>query len=64
MDKQEYEDSVQILRRWARAYYHLDNPVATDDEYDVLYHKVMKHEMANEIENLDSPTHFVGWKDD
>ena len=52
MDKQEYEANVKTLRKWARDYYYLDEPTATDDE------------MENEIENFDSPTHFVGWKDE
>ena len=64
MTTNEYESNVQTLRKWARAYYHLDEPIATDDEYDRLYHEVMRHEMKNDIENLESPTQFVGWQDD
>ena len=59
---QEYLDNVDLLRKWAKAYYHDDDPVATDEEYDILYHKVMKHEMKYNITNERSPTQFVGWK--
>ena len=62
MTKEEYQDSVHLLRKWAKAYYHEDNPIATDDEYDRLYHKVMRHEMDN-TPNPESPTQFVGWKE-
>jgi len=36
----------------------------TDDEYDRLYHYVMRHEMKNDIVNEKSPTQFVGWKEE
>ena len=58
----EYMDSVELLRKWAKAYYHHDNPIATDEEYDTLYHKVMRHETKHDITNERSPTQFVGWK--
>ena len=63
MNKLGYAKKVEILRRWAKAYYHDDNPVATDDEYDRLYHQVMRYEMANDIINKKSPTQFVGWEE-
>ena len=59
----DYEKNVEILRKWAKAYYFFDEPIATDEEYDLLYHKVMRHEMRNDIVNEKSPTQFVGWKD-
>ncbi len=62
MNELGYKKSVDILRKWAKAYYHDDNPVATDEEYDILYHKVMRYEMQNDITNEKSPTQFVGWK--
>ncbi len=63
LDISEYEESVDTLRKWAKGYYHDDDPIATDEEYDVLYHRVMRYELNNNIANLDSPTHFVGWPD-
>ena len=63
MNDKEYIRSVETLRKWAKAYYHDDDPVATDDEYDRLYHKVMRHENYNEIINPESPTQFVGWQE-
>ncbi|MBP3207211.1 MAG: hypothetical protein J6M21_03010, partial [Campylobacter sp.] len=41
MDKLEYKKSVETLNLWAKAYYTDDNPIATDEEYDELYHKVL-----------------------
>ena len=62
MTKEIYEQYVSVLRRWAKAYYCNDDPIATDDEYDRLYHKVMKYELNNDIINKKSPTQFVGWR--
>lgn len=61
---EEYENAVIKLRNWAKAYYHYDDPIATDEEYDILYHAVMKYEMKYGIMNVKSPTHFVGWPEE
>ncbi|MDR0746506.1 MAG: NAD-dependent DNA ligase LigA [Helicobacteraceae bacterium] len=61
MNDQEYIESVEILNRWAHAYYVLDAPVATDEEYDILYREVQKYEDANTEKILhSSPTRRVG----
>ncbi len=61
MELKEYKNSVGILNKWARAYYIDDNPIATDEEYDKLYHKVLKFENTNPENSLeDSPTKRVG----
>ncbi len=62
--RNDYEKEVNKLRIWARAYYLIDDPIVTDEEYDLLYHKVMKYEQANNIINIQSPTHFVGWPEE
>jgi len=56
-----YKKEVEKLINWAHAYYVLDNPLATDDEYDVLYHNVLDYEKEhpNEI-HPNSPTRRVG----
>jgi len=36
----------ETLKKWAYAYYVDDNPLATDEEYDKLYHEVLEYEMA------------------
>ena len=64
MTKDTYGRAVSTLRKWAKAYYHDDDPVATDEEYDKLYHDVMKFEMRHDIVNEQSPTQFVGWKEE
>jgi DNA ligase (NAD+) len=57
----EYQNDVQILIKWAHAYYVEDNPIATDDEYDKLYHQVLDYEEKHPDELVsDSPTKRVG----
>ncbi|MBL0722042.1 MAG: NAD-dependent DNA ligase LigA [Sulfurovum sp.] len=61
MELKEYKNSVEILNKWARAYYIYDNPIATDEEYDILYHQVLRFEELNPENSLeDSPTKRVG----
>ena len=52
MTHNEYKDAVNKLNIYAHAYYVLDNPIVTDDEYDRLYHKVLKYEKENP-DNID-----------
>lgn len=61
MDKQEYLKAVNTLNAWAKAYYTDDTPIATDEEYDELYHKVLTFEKTNPNDvPLFSPTRRVG----
>ncbi len=61
MNSIEYRDNVEILKEWAYAYYVEDNPIASDEEYDKLYHKVLDYERENPDNILDdSPTKRVG----
>lgn len=61
MTKKEYETAVDTLNAWAKAYYTDDAPIATDEEYDELYHKVLEFERANPGEiSMFSPTKRVG----
>jgi len=61
MIKEDYIQKVQILKKWAYAYYVDDNPIATDEEYDRLYHEVLDYEEVHLDEVLaDSPTKRVG----
>jgi len=61
MTKEAYKEKVQLLKKWAHAYYVEDNPVATDEEYDKLYHEVLDFENAHPEEAVeDSPTKRVG----
>jgi DNA ligase (NAD+) len=56
-----YQEKIAILKKWAHAYYVEDNPVATDEEYDKLYHEVLDYETTNPSEVAeDSPTKRVG----
>ena len=57
MTKQEYEKAVDTLNAWAKAYYDEDEPLASDEEYDALYHAVLDYEQANPSEfSIFSPT--------
>jgi len=60
-DKDTYLDKVSKLIQYAKAYYVDDKPIATDDEYDKLYHEVLDYETANPTERVPlSPTTVVG----
>ena len=61
MTKKEYETAVDTLNAWAKAYYTNDAPIATDEEYDELYHKVLEFERLNPGDiSMFSPTKRVG----
>ena len=61
MTKKEYETAVDTLNAWAKAYYTDDAPIATDEEYDELYHKVLDFERINPGDiSIFSPTKRVG----
>lgn len=56
-----YKQAVEKLCQYARAYYVLDDPIASDEEYDILYHQVKAFEEANPKSILPhSPTQRVG----
>lgn len=57
----DYQTSVTQLKKMAYAYYVLDDPIATDEEYDLLYHQVKKYESDHpHIIDPTSPTQRVG----
>ncbi len=61
MTNEQYQKKIQLLKKWAHAYYVEDNPVATDEEYDRLYHEVLDYERENPADVAeDSPTKRVG----
>ena len=61
MTKQQYKQAVEQLNKWAYHYYVLDEPIATDEEYDRLYHEVLRYEEAHPEEIVpNSPTQRVG----
>ncbi|MFT7880235.1 MAG: NAD-dependent DNA ligase LigA [Sulfurimonas sp.] len=61
MTNETYVEKVELLKKWAHAYYVEDNPVASDEEYDRLYHEVLEYENAHPEEVAeDSPTKRVG----
>jgi len=61
MTKQQYNEKVQLLIKWARAYYVEDNPIATDEEYDKLNREVLGFENENPQDiDPNSPTGRVG----
>lgn len=61
MTNEKYQQNVEQLKKWAHAYYVEDNPIATDEEYDKLYHAVLDYETAHpDLIAEDSPTKRVG----
>jgi DNA ligase (NAD+) len=61
MNLQEYKQAVEKLNLYSYNYYVLDNPITTDEVYDMLYHEVVDYECNNPSDILkDSPTQRVG----
>lgn len=61
MTKDNYKEKIEILKQYAYAYYVQDNPIATDEEYDILYRSIETYEKQNPL-HVDeySPTMRVG----
>ena len=53
-------EMVDLLNRYAREYYELDEPTVSDAEYDKLYYELKDLEESTGIVLPDSPTHRVG----
>ncbi|KEA46411.1 NAD-dependent DNA ligase LigA [Campylobacter mucosalis] len=61
MVKKDYEKAIETLNLWAKAYYTDDAPLASDAEYDALYHAVLEYETKNPADiSLFSPTSRIG----
>ncbi len=61
MTNDNYKQKIEILKKYAYAYYVQDNPIATDEEYDTLYRAIEAYEKQNPL-HVDeySPTRRVG----
>ncbi|OPA79579.1 DNA ligase (NAD(+)) LigA [Campylobacter pinnipediorum subsp. pinnipediorum] len=60
-NQNEYEKAIEVLNKWAKAYYTDDKPIASDEEYDELYHKVLEYERQNPSKvSIFSPTNKIG----
>lgn len=63
MTHQEYLAKVELANAWAKAYYVDDTPIASDEEYDKLYHEILAYEQKNPLfADENSPTKRVGGK--
>ncbi len=61
MTHEEYTQKIECLKAWAKAYYVDDAPLASDEEYDDLYHEVLAYESENPLRiDVNSPTRRVG----
>ncbi len=61
MTSREYINKIQLLKTYAHAYYSLDNPKVTDEDYDKLYREIESYEKNNpKCIAFDSPTRRVG----
>lgn len=57
----EYLEKVILANRWSWAYYELNDPIATDDEYDRLNRDITEYEVKYPDKiSKDSPTQRVG----
>lgn len=59
MNKEQYEQAVSTLNQWAFEYYVNDNPLATDEEYDLLYHQIKQYEQTH-ANDINTPTQKIG----
>ena len=56
-----YGQMIEKLNKMAYAYYVLDDPIATDEEYDSLYHQIKDFEsLYPHLILPSSPTQRVG----
>jgi len=63
MTHHDYLEKIALANRWAKAYYVDDAPVASDEEYDTLYHEILNYEQENpHAVDENSPTKRVGGK--
>ncbi len=61
MTPTDYKTAVDQLKKYSYHYYVLDDPITTDEEYDILYHQVVTYEQEHPSEIIhDSPTQRVG----
>ncbi|MDD3343786.1 MAG: NAD-dependent DNA ligase LigA [Sulfurospirillaceae bacterium] len=61
MNHQEYLEKIKRANAWAKAYYVDDAPLASDEEYDTLYHEILAFEQQNPLFiDVNSPTKRVG----
>ncbi len=61
MTHKSYLEAIQTLNLWAKHYYILDDPIASDEEYDTLYRQIKEFEATNPTHiTKDSPTQRVG----
>ena len=61
MSYEEYLAKIDLANAWAKAYYVDDAPVASDEEYDKLYHEILRYEQENPLfADESSPTKRVG----
>lgn len=61
MNYTQYLQAIKTLNLWAKHYYILDDPIASDEEYDTLYYQIKEFEAKNPNQIAkDSPTQRVG----
>ena len=61
MNTTSYKEAIKLLNKYAYHYYHLDDPIATDEEYDTLYRAVEEFENQHpELKDPASVTQRVG----
>ncbi|PAF53362.1 DNA ligase (NAD(+)) LigA [Helicobacter sp. 13S00482-2] len=62
-DFESYQKNTDLLKKMAYHYYVLDDPIATDEQYDILYHQLKDYEEKNPNQIIStSPTQRVGNK--
>lgn len=61
MDYEQYLEKVSLAKKYVKAYYVDDEPLASDEEYDKLLRELKDFESKNEsLISKDSPTQHIG----
>lgn len=61
MDYEQYLEKVSLAKKYVKAYYVDDKPLASDEEYDKLLRELKDFESKNEsLISKDSPTQYIG----
>jgi len=61
MTQIQYNEKIELLISWSKAYYVDDNPIATDEEYDILNREILAYEKEYpKHTHPNTPTQRVG----
>ena len=61
--KKEYIEKINQLNKYNRAYFESDNPIVSDEQYDIFKKKIIDFEKKYDyLKNINSPSQKVGFE--